>query len=307
MVALADVAPGRRPTPRSLAAVKEWTIALDAARSETPETWRVQALTTLARLIADQEGAPRVDRYDTDYVDFEARWEVGDLLAAELLAQSTDQPPIFETLDYCIENAPELSERVLESTFSGCLKQEYANADAFWRVWDRAAAKILPDESLRTSSRRVYSKHEKPLAVLLLGTMRWPKTWHDFPLLQRRPHFVANCLAAAGDSRYALERLLALMAGVGRTTAIPSALVQLRDAIGRAPTDIFDNGNALWDAETVCHVAIHEHRQALLRDVNLRRATLDMLDWLVNAGSSLAFQLRDYLAASPTARGEIST
>ena len=307
VIALADGASGRRPTPRSLAAVKEWTIALDAARSETPETWRVQALTTLARLIADQEGAPRVDRYDTDYVDFEARWEVGDLLAAELLAQSTDQPPIFETLDYCIENAPELSERVLESTFSGCLKQEYANADAFWRVWDRAAAKILPDESLRTSSRRVYSKHEKPLAVLLLGTMRWPKTWHDFPLLQRRPHFVANCLAAAGDSRYALERLLALMAGVGRTTAIPSALVQLRDAIGRAPTDIFDNGNALWDAETVCHVAIHEHRQALLRDVNLRRATLDMLDWLVNAGSSLAFQLRDYLAASPTARGESST
>lgn len=302
VAALANGTPGHRPTPRSLAAVKEWTIALDAARSETPETWRVQALTTLARLMADQEGKPRVDRYDPDYVDFDARWELGELLTAELQAQSTDQTPIFETLDYCIENAPELSERVLESTLSGCLKQEYANADAFWRVWDRAAAKILPDESLRTASRRVYSKYEKPLAVLLLGTMRWPRTWHDFPLLQRRPHFVANCLAEAGDSRYALERLLALMEGVGRTNAIPSALVQLRDALSLAPADIFDNGNALWDAETVCQVAVHEHRQALLQDVNLRRATLDILDRLVNAGSSLAFQLRDYLAASPAAR-----
>lgn len=307
VAALAEGKPGRRPTPRSLAAVKEWTIALDAARSETPETWRVQALTALVRLMADQEGKPRVDRYDPDYVDFEARWEVGDLLAAELLGQSTDQAPIFGMLDYCIENAPDLSERVLESTLSGCLKQEYANADAFWRIWDRAAAKILPDMSLRTSSRRVYSKHEKPLAVLLLGTMRWPKTWRDLPLLQRRPDFVANCLAAAGDSWHALERLLALMAGVGRTTAIPSALVQLRDALGRAPADFFDDGNALWDAETVCQVAVHEHRQELLRDVNLRRATLDILDWLVSAGSSLAFQLRDYLAASPTAPGEGST
>lgn len=298
---------GPRPTPRSLAAVKEWTIALDAARTETPETWRVQALTSLVRLMADQEGKPRVERYDPDYVDVEARWELGDLLAAELLAQSTDQTPIFESLDYCIENAPELSERVLESTLRGCLKQEYANVGAFWRVWDRAAGKILPDESLRTASRRYYSKHDKPLAVLLLRTMHWPKTWRDLPLLRDRPNFVANCLAAAGDSRHALEHLLALMTGVGRSTAIPSALVQLRDALHPAPDDLFDDANSLWDAETVCQVAIHEHRQALLRDVNLRRATLDILDRLVSAGSSLAFQLRDYLAASPTARGGDAT
>lgn len=301
VVALANGKSGHRPTPRGLTAIKEWTIALDAARSEMPETWRVQALTTLARLMTDHEDKPTVDRYDADDVDFEARWEVGDLLATELLAQSTERTIIYEVLDYCIENAPELSERILESTLSGCLKQEYANADAFWRVWDRAAAKILPDESLRTSSRRLYTKYEKPLAVLLLRTMRWPKIWHDLPLLHRRPKFLADCLASAGDSRHALEHLLALMTGVGRTTAIPSALVQLRDALCLAPVDIFDNGDALWNAETVCHVAVHDHRQALIRDVNLRRATLDILDLLVNAGSSLAFQLRDYLAASPTA------
>lgn len=300
VAALQERKPGVRPVPRSLAAVKEWTIALDAARSETPGTWRVQALTTLARLMADQEGKPRVDHYDADDVDFEARWELGDLLAVELLAQSTDQTSILETFDYCVETAPELCERVLESTLSECLKQDYANADAFWRVWDRAVAKILPDESLRTPSRRFYSRHDKPLAVLLFRSLRWPKTWHDLPLLRSRPNFVANCLAAAGDSRPALEKLLALLAGVGRANAVPSALPQLRDALQRAPADLFDDGNSLWDAETICQVAVHEHREALLRDVNLRRATLDILDRLVDAGSSVAFQLRDYLAARPT-------
>lgn len=290
-----------RPSPRSLAAVKEWTIALDAARSETPETWRVQALTTLACLMADQEGKSRVDRYDPDYVDFEARWEVGDLLASELLVQSTDKTPIFETLDHCIEHGPELSERVLEATLRGCIQQEYANADAFWRVWDRAAAKILPDESLRKRSRRVYSKSEKPLAVLLFQSIQWIKTFHDLPLLRSRPSFVANCLVAAGDSWHALEHLLALMEGVGRATSVPSALGELRDAIAKAPADLFNDGSSLWNAETVCQAAVHEHRQALLRDVTLRQATLDVLDRLVDAGSSLAFQLRDYLATSPPA------
>lgn len=291
----------RRPIPRSLAAVKEWTIALDAARSEMPETWRFQALTTLARLMADQEGKSRVDRYDADFVDFEARWEVGELLASELLIQNTDSTPIFETLDYCIDHGPELSERVLESTLSGCMTQEYGNAVAFWRIWERAAARVLSDESLRTRSRRMYSKNEKVLAVLLFQSIPWANNFHDLPLLRSLPRFVANCLVAAGDSWHALDHLLALMAGVGRATAVPSALGQLRNAISKAPAALFNDGSSLWNAETICQVAVHEHRQLLLRDAILRRATLDVLDRLVDAGSSLAFQLRDYLATSSPA------
>lgn len=301
---LREMKPGARSIPTSLAAVKEWTIALDAARSETPDTWRVQTLTTLARLMADQEGKPRVERHDPDHVDFDARWEMGDLLAAELLAQSTDQSPLFETFDYCLEHAPELSERVLESTLSACMKQEFANTEAFWRVWDRAAAKILPDDSLRTRTRRSYSRFDKALRALLFCSVPWPKTWHNLPLLRSRQNFVANCLTTAGDSRPALENLLTLMAGVGRTIAVPTALPQLRDALGRAPADLFDDGNSLWEAETICRVAVHEHREALIRDVSLRKATLGILDRLVDAGSSLAFQLRDYLAASPSERTE---
>jgi len=129
--------------------------------------------------------------------------------------------------------------------------------------------------------------------------MPWPRTWNDLPLLQARPNYIAKCLVTAGDSLPALENLLRLMAGVGRVRSVPTALPQLRDALGRAPANIFDDGNSLWYAETICRVAVHDHREMLIRDVTLRRATLDILDRLVDAGSSLAFQLRDYLAASP--------
>ena len=302
--ALSEMKPPARAMPKSLAAVKEWTIALDAARGETPNTWRIQALTALIRLMADQEGKPQVQRNDPDHVDYEARWEAGELLAAELLEQTTEQSPPFELLDFCLEYAPELSERVLESTLGACMKQEFANADAFWRVWDRAAAKVLPDESLRTRSRRTLGRFDKVLRTLLFCSMPWPKTWSDLVLLHARPNYIANCLAAAGDSLPALENLLRLMAGVGRAQSVPASLPLLRDALDRVPADLFDDGNCIWDAETVCRVAVHEHRETLIRDVTLRRAALDILDRLVDAGSSLAFQLRDYLAASPTERAE---
>lgn len=296
---LRKMKPGVRCVPKSLAAIREWTIALDAARGETPDTWRVQSLTKLVRLIADQEGGARVRHHDPEDVDFEARWEMGDLLAAELMDQTTDQSRLFETLDYCLEFAPELSERVLESTLSACMTQEFATTEAFWRVWNRSTAKILPDESLRTSSRRSYSKYDKVLRTLLLCSIPWPKAWLDLPLFRSQQNFVANCLTAVGDSRPGLENLLMLMAGVGRITSVPSALPQLRDALAGAPGDLLDDGTSRWHAETICRVAVHEHREELLRDVNLRRATLDILDRLVDAGSSLGFQLRDYLATSP--------
>ena len=248
-----------------------------------------------------------MQREDPDYVGYEALLETGNLLAVELLAQPTDKSPLFELLDYCLEHSPDLSERVLESTLSACMELEFANVDAFWRVWSRAAAKILPDKSLRIRSRRTYSRFNKVLRTLLFCSMPWPKTWHDLPLLQSRPNYVANCLTAAGDSRPALENLIRLMAGVGRTQSVPAALSQLRDALDQTSADFFEDGSVLWDAETVCRVAVHEHRETLLRDVTLRRAALDILDRLVDEGSSLAFQLRDYLAASPTALAERTT
>jgi hypothetical protein len=301
--ALANGKPGEMPVPTSLVAAKEWTIALDAARTESPGIWRVRALSALVRLMADQEGKPRVDHHDPDHVDFEARWETGDLLASELLAQPSREGPAFELLACCLKHAPELSERVLESTLMENMKQEYVNAEAFWRVWDEAIAIVLADPSLRTRSRRSYSRLDKVLRTLLFCSVPWLNTRYDLPLLQHRPDFIAHCLTAAGDSRPALENLLSLMAGIGQTQAVPAAVPQLRNAIRSAPSDLFDDGNCLWNAETICRVAVHEHRPALMRDVTLRRATLDVLDRLVDAGSSLAFQLRDYLASSATTSG----
>lgn len=69
--------------------------------------------------------------------------------------------------------------------------------------------------------------------------------------------------------------LLSLMAGVGRVPAVPSTLPQLRDAMIAAPTHLFDDGNRLWNAETVCRVAVYAHREARMRDQVAQSYTRD--------------------------------
>jgi len=303
--ALINLTPVPRGSPRGLAAIKDWTIALDAARGEASDTWRIKTLLKLTKLMVEHEVGPKVQRYDPDHVGFEARWDFGDLIAGELMAQLNQDSPLLDMLDQCLDSAPELSERILESVISQFMKQEFANAVSFWRIWDRAAARIFVDHSLRNKSRRTYSRFEKILRTLLLCSIPWDESRHDLELFRFRPHFISSCLTTVGDSRKGLEYLLQLMAGVGRKSSIPSALPNLRDALGRSPTDLLDDGNSLWHLETICRVAVHEHREALIRDINLRRATLVILDRLVDAGSSLGFQLRDYLATSPTVANEV--
>lgn len=292
--------PDVRPSPSSLIGVKEWLIAIAAARSEVADTWRVQSLITLAKLAADQEDRRGRDRHDPEHVDYEARRELAELLAAELLAQPNDTSPLFAALDYCIDNATELTAELLNSALLESDRQAFVNSSALWRIWDTAMAKVFPQSSLRTKSPSRYSMYADVLRTLLLCSVPWQKNCYDLSLLKSRPRFIADSLLAVGDSRAGLRCLLQISAGIGRMSALPSALPQLRDALERAPADVLDDGNCLWDAETVCRVAVHEHRDALIRDVQLRRAVLDMLDRLVDAGSSLGFQLRDYLAATST-------
>lgn len=290
-----------RPSPKGLKAIKEWLIAVAAARTEQPPAWRVNTLLVLLRLAADAEKRPRTHRGDEESVDYEARRGLAKVFASELLSTSgAALAPLFEVLDSCLDDAPELSSMTLEEALLASDRGGFANADALWRIWDVAMKKVFADDALRKEDRWYSSRHDKNLTVLLFCSVPWNEGVYDLSLLNSRPKFISDALEAVGDTSRGLKYLLRLGAGVGRAMTVPASLPALRDAFGRAPADMLTDSNSLWHAETICRVAVHEHREALLKDVRLRRATLDILDRLVDAGSSLAFQLRDYLATSPS-------
>lgn len=302
--ALRDINRLPRPSPTGLRCVKEWLIAISAARTEEPATWRVDALLCLVHLAVEAEQRPRTYRDEEESIDYEAKVGLARVFASELLAPpETSSTALFDMLEHCIDGAPELGAQTLEAALLESDRAGFKNADALWRIWDIAMRKVFVDEALRMEDRWYRSKHEKSLAVLLFASVPWREDLRDLSLLHSRARFIPDALAAVGDTRRGLRYLLRLAAGVGRVSAVPGSLPALRSALSRAPSDLLADSNCLWNAETICHVAVHEHRETLLRDVRLRRATLDILDRLVDAGSSLAFQLRDYLATSPPASG----
>jgi len=291
----------QRPSPKSLKGIKEWLIAVAAARTEQPPNWRVNALLVLLNLAADAEKRPRTYRGDKESVAYEAKLGLTKLFASELLSTTgAELVPLLEALDAYLDDAPELSSMTLEEALLASDRGGFAHADALWRLWDVAMKKVFADDALRKEDRWYSSRHEKNLTVLLFCSVPWKEGIYDFSLLKSRPRFISDALEAVGDTSRGLKYLLRLGAGVGRAKAVPASLPALRDAFSRAPADVLTDFNSLWHAETICRVAVHEHREALLKDVRLRLATLDILDRLVDAGSSLAFQLRDYLATSPS-------
>lgn len=161
------------------------------------------------------------------------------------------------------------------------------------------AAACFPETSLRKRSRSYHSYHEELLRVLLFSSIPWRDGAHHLKAFDANPSFASKALTEVGDTYDGFYNCVRMAAGIARNVSVPRVLIAMRDAIARAPADLFNDFDCQWYVETICRVAVHDHRQTVLSDARLRQATLDVLDVLVDAGSSLAFQLRDYLATSP--------
>lgn len=273
----------------------DWCAALCACGDVEDWAW----MQSTANALYDLAGEPRRGSARREEFPYDARQEVAALLARELMRDGARGVLAQQKLHQLLDATPEFAAEVLHHVDAIAeVPHNRPPGRRFWQVWDGASGEVLRRPELRSG---YHSSFEKPLRELLfVGDVgdRWKEGVYHLAVFDERPNFVAESLKEAGDTSVGLEACLTLMYGVGRQSSIPSALPALSDAIQSHGPEAFEIRNAEWNAETICRIAVHEHRASLLKSKPLRAATLSILDGLVEAGSSIGFLLRDYLATA---------
>ena len=206
-----------------------------------------------------------------------------------------DAPELLEALKVAVERGPEIAADVLQNLL--VLEDKSSSGDRFWTVWKRCAEMAFPNQIIRGSSRRYgYQERHKLIRTLLFAETQWKdglKAWT--PLLQHK-EFIDLAFAQVGDTPTGFEALARLLRTAGQFL-LPQALKDLDDAHARFSSDAKLGEGARYELELLLRdCVLSMGRQIRSREV-LRKAAMNMLDHLVNNGSSMAFQLREFLLA----------
>lgn len=272
---------------------EDWAIALHAARGRVDWHWRTNINLAMFGMVATSEGSQNTRRT----FDVDARNQVARLFASELLRTDVGNGAARALFKTSLETAPELCSAVLSNVLQSAEGGPHYSRDVFWSIWDSAVQIVfkmkVPRSALGSQSTSVGLLRE----LLFVGSNSYPwrEGLHHLTFFDERPTYVTDCLRQVGGTQLGIQACLELMCGVGRQTAIPAAIPALRNAIHALHSALL-TATTIRHVETVCRLVVHEHREELKRNKPLRDATLDILNNLVEAGSSIAFQLRDYLA-----------
>lgn len=277
------------------------TPALEAVPLNMDWEWSRSAI----RMLVDVAATATESEADKRDLSYEAQDDIAKLYARQLLYAMPERlhAEIPRLADWC-EQAPEFAAMVLEDV----LVEQYGAGDAatnFWQLWDVATKICYRQSSIVSHGRWSHSNHEKLLRTLLFQSalfqsVPWIPDAHDFAMLRKRPHFISDSIRAIGTSALGFECVVNLLEGVGRGVGVPGALIELQRALdGHTTENPLENEMILWKVETMMRVAIHEHATTIKGNGPLRAAVLTLLDKMVDAGSSVAFQLRDYFIVAP--------
>lgn len=163
--------------------------------------------------------------------------------------------------------------------------------DAFWPVWDAFA------DAIRTASwiDRIDSRHargQELVAAIFLGSYWKENIRHWHRLNDANGRIDALALQLQGSAA-AFEAYCRFLHDIGESS-FPRAFVVLADSLaaGDAPTMLADK-NVTFLLETLLTRHVYSEPHRLKSDPAARQAVLVLLDYLVEAGSSAAYRMRD--------------
>ncbi len=198
-----------------------------------------------------------------------------------------DLPLLLDPLIKSIDSAAKAAGDLMKELISVADRQE--SHDRFWMIWTPIADKVFDQTS--TLWRRADL-----IKIVLFANAHWKqgiKTWK--PIEENRK-FITNAFSLVGHTEAGFFALTRLLSNIG-SFLLPEAIIDLNDARLRAEVDVLKDQNTRAELEIVLRNTVFLHGSTVRQREKLRVSCIQLLDELVNRGSSLAFQLRELLIA----------
>ena len=231
----------------------------------------------------DRSGRRRERNYEAEHVltqlleDFPLR--VGKSEAETVLR------PILES----VERHPREAARIL----SGLIGAEDArrSGERFWDVW-RLFAETVRAAKWLSQIDEEYADGQEMIRAVFLG-IPWKKDVRHWQCLDGHADEVHALFTDLPASTLVLDCYVELLYHIGEHS-LPAAFIRVASRIREGgPGQMLQRGNTAFNLEVLLRRYVYGRPLELKRDAELRSAVLELLDVLVEHGSSAAFRMRD--------------
>ncbi|MYD48819.1 MAG: hypothetical protein F4W95_10080 [Chloroflexi bacterium] len=228
-----------------------------------------------------------------DKIGFEREYDLMNRLARFVLTSPTE-----ESMHCCqpfLVAVDEHPDKV--ATFIECLiGQEDSipprEKSCFWDIWQAFADRILNASWLP----RVHTRHSKGVDLvkkILLSTY-WKEDVRHWQRLNGHEHEISELAAKLPSTPVVMEAYIHYLHAIGEK-ALPEDFTTVAKILDESdqPYDLLGNGNTVFHLEALLGRYVHGQPKRIKSDASMRTAVLTILDYLVDAGSSAAYRMRD--------------
>jgi hypothetical protein len=229
-------------------------------------------------------------RRDGEQRDFELEYMAEEAVAKFLLECSTEHAmQLAKSLQDAVPKSPDKVAGLLRQMIT--LEDGRISATPFWDLWNVFADQIHKAPWLAHIDGKHADGHSMVRAIFL--NTHWKEHIRSWPRLGPNFRDVDNFFQSIPASTFVLESYSHYLYHIGHDS-LPNAFILIADKFGNhLGTSVLSDANLRWYLDALVARVIYEDLKKLKATPRLRKAIMCILDSLVQAGSSVAFLLRD--------------
>jgi hypothetical protein len=171
------------------------------------------------------------------------------------------------------------------------IEDETPSTEKFWRLW-RLFAESVRRASWLAQIDEPHSDGRELLAAVFLGTS-WKENIRNWRSLEGYEHHLHSLFEDLPASSTVMEAYLRFLYHIGEKS-LPKAFVRIANRlVGNRATGLLGGRDSVFMLETLLRRYVYGRPLELKRNSQLRNAILQLLDALIDIGSSAAFRMRD--------------